>query len=145
MTNATLRKFGYPNSLIRDYDHWCVLLRPAQVTLGSLVLGAKSEAQSFAALPQQAFTELATITSHIEASLKSFRVFDKINYLMLMMVDPQVHFHVLPRYQAAQSFDGAMFPDKGWPAAPDLGSAITPAPEVAARLLAELKRCWPKD
>ena len=38
MANATMRKFGYPETLIRQWDHWAVLLRPAQVTLGSLVL-----------------------------------------------------------------------------------------------------------
>ena len=44
MTNETMRKFGYPDTLIREYEHWVVLLRPAQVTLGSLVLAAKSDA-----------------------------------------------------------------------------------------------------
>ena len=34
--NETARKFGYPASMVGDYDHWLVLLRPAQVTLGSL-------------------------------------------------------------------------------------------------------------
>ena len=32
---------------------------------------------------------------------------DKLNYLMLMMVDPDVHFHVLPRYAAARAFAGS--------------------------------------
>lgn len=35
MTNETILKFNYPDSLIREYDHWVVLLRPAQVTIGS--------------------------------------------------------------------------------------------------------------
>ncbi len=32
-------KFGYPASLVRDYDTWVVLVRPGQCTLGALVLG----------------------------------------------------------------------------------------------------------
>src|SRR3546814_2464599 len=34
--NDTILKFGYPATLIREYEHWVVLLRPAQLTLGSL-------------------------------------------------------------------------------------------------------------
>ena len=33
------------------------------------------------------------------------------NYLMLMMVDPHVHFHVIPRYAAPQRFEDVDFPD----------------------------------
>ena len=57
MTNATITKFGHPASLVRDYEHWVVLLRPAQVTAGSLVLAAKGDATAYGALPQQAFIE----------------------------------------------------------------------------------------
>src|SRR5918998_2367615 len=58
--NPTIRKFGYPGTLVRELEHWVVLLRPAQVTLGSLVLAAKSDATAFGALPAGAFAELAT-------------------------------------------------------------------------------------
>jgi diadenosine tetraphosphate (Ap4A) HIT family hydrolase len=40
----------------------------------------------------------------------------------LMMVDPHVHFHVLPRYAEARTFEGIEYPDKGWPGLPDLAS-----------------------
>ena len=46
--NPTMQKFGYPDSLIREYDHWVVLLRPQQVTLGALVLVCKDEPPVFA-------------------------------------------------------------------------------------------------
>ena len=39
--NPTIEKFGYPATLVEDFEHWLVLLRPAQPTLGSLVLAAK--------------------------------------------------------------------------------------------------------
>ena len=39
MTNATMKKFGHPGTLIHDYADWVVLLRNHQVTLGSLVVG----------------------------------------------------------------------------------------------------------
>ncbi len=121
--NATLEKFGYPDTLVKEYDHWCLLLRPQQVTLGSLVLAAKSDATAFSDLPPSAFVELATVVMELEPALKRFANYDRMNYLMLMMVDPHVHMHVIPRYAKPPQFDGMEFPDHGWPGLPDLKSA----------------------
>jgi len=145
MSNATLVKFGLPATLIADYKHWTVLLRPAQVTLGSLILGAKGEWSAFSQIPPQAFAELAHVTRCLETGLRNFRAYDKINYLMLMMVDPHVHFHVIPRYAAAQRFEDVEFPDTGWPGQPNLAGAIALPAEVHARLRDAIRRDWPKD
>ena len=88
-------KFGAPGSMVHDYVHWSVLLRPKQVTLGSLVLVAKERATAWPMLGAAAFEELKAITADIEQALRQSFDHDKINYLMLMMVDPHVHFHVL--------------------------------------------------
>ncbi len=45
--NPTIEKFGYPATLLREFEHWLVLLRPAQVTLGLLVLAANSDATAY--------------------------------------------------------------------------------------------------
>ena len=124
MANDTMRKFGFPDTLVRDYRHWVVLVRPAQVTLGSLVLCAKSEVESFGALEPEAFAELAEIIPAIEQALKRLCDYERINYLMLMMVDRQVHFHVIPRYAEPRIFGGVSFPDSSWPGPPDLKAAI---------------------
>ena len=121
--NETIAKFGPPATLIADYDHWVVLLRPAQPTLGALILAAKSDATAFGDLPTEAHTELKTATAAIEAALTRAVGYAKINYLMLMMVDPHVHFHVLPRYDGERSGAGLTVADAGWPAQPDLGQA----------------------
>ena len=122
MVNATMEKFGYPGSLVREYEHWVVLLRPSQVTLGSLVLAAKSEATAFGNLPREAHAELADATAYIERILVQTVRYERINYLMLMMVDPHVHFHVFPRYEGARSFESITIEDAGWPGPPDLKS-----------------------
>ncbi len=122
--NATIAKFGYPQTLIRDYQHWVLLLRPAQVTAGSLILAAKGEATAFGALPQAAFTEQAAVVAELEKMLRTTVNPDKINYLMLMMVDPHVHFHIFPRYQGDRSIAGLVLTDHGWPGPPDLKSAV---------------------
>ncbi|MBB3980594.1 diadenosine tetraphosphate (Ap4A) HIT family hydrolase [Sphingobium fontiphilum] len=122
--NDTFIKFGYPATLVAEFDHWVVLLRPAQPTLGALVLAAKSHATAFGDLPSEAHAELKAATSAIEAALTKAVGHAKINYLMLMMVDPHVHFHVLPRYEGARTAAGLTVTDAGWPGQPDLGQAV---------------------
>ena len=142
--HATLTKFGYPATLLRDYEHWCVLLRPSQVTLGSLVLCAKSEANSLGTLPTAAFAELSDCTRHIEQALMAFRPFNKINYLALMMVDPHVHFHVLPRYASAPAFEDHEFPDSAWPGPPDLKQQMSLTPDQMNTLQSKLLDAFTK-
>ena len=137
--NATIEKFGWPATLIAEFDHWLVLLRPAQPTLGSLVLAAKSDATAFAGLPGEAHAELKRVTGAIEAALARFTGYARLNYLMLMMVDPHVHFHVIPRYEGAREWGGVAFPDAGWPALPQLGEAVKLEPTQREALVAELK------
>ncbi|MCY7280935.1 MAG: HIT family protein [Sphingomonas bacterium] len=122
--NATIQKFGYPATLVRDYRHWVLLIRPAQVTAGSLILAAKSDATAYGDLPAAAFIEQGTIVAELEKMLRQTINMDKINYLMLMMVDPHVHFHIFPRYQGERSFAGLALTDHGWPGPPDLKSAV---------------------
>lgn len=122
--NATIARFGHPATLVADYDHWVVLLRPEQPVLGALVLAAKSEATAFADLPTPAFAELATVVADTEAMLRRAVAYEKINYLMLMMVDPHVHFHVLPRYDGSRGACGLTVPDVGWPKQAALNEAV---------------------
>jgi diadenosine tetraphosphate (Ap4A) HIT family hydrolase len=141
--NETILRFGYPATLIAEYGYWVVLLRQAQPTLGSLILAAKSEARSFPELPGEAFAELHEVVAHIEHALAASVRHEKINYLMLMMVDPHVHFHVLPRYNGERSVCGVTVRDAGWPKVPALGQAVELAPEQAQALVAHFKGSWP--
>jgi diadenosine tetraphosphate (Ap4A) HIT family hydrolase len=123
--NETIRKFGYPETLIEEFDHWVILLRPAQPTLGSLILAAKSDVTVFADLPDAAFAELALVSRAIETALSAAVAHEKLNYLMLMMVDPHVHYHVIPRYSGTRTHGGMVFEDHGWPKLPELAQAVT--------------------
>lgn len=137
--NETIRKFGWPATLVREFDHWVVLARPAQPTLGSLVLAAKSDALAFGDLPAEAHAELKQVTSAIEAALGKAVGYARLNYLMLMMVDPHVHFHVIPRYEGVREWSGREFVDVGWPKVPDLGHAVALDGDELAELTDWLK------
>ena len=142
MANKTAIRFGYPATIIYEYEHWVVLLREQQVTLGSLVLCAKSEATEFSALTLNAFEEMNEVVSDIERVLKAAFDYEKINYLMLMMVDPNVHFHVIPRYAVERSACGLIIPDTGWPKAPKLGDAKQLSSEERDALCEYINAYW---
>ena len=137
--NATIEKFGFPATLVAEFEHWVVLLRPAQPTLGALVLAAKPDATAFGDLSAAAHAELKAATSAIETALGKAVGYSKINYLMLMMVDPHVHFHVLPRYDGERSGAGLTVADAGWPGQPDLGQAVKLDDAQIAALVGWLK------
>ena len=136
--NATMLKFGFPQTLIAEYEHWVVLVRPGQVTLGSLVLAAKNDATAYGQLPTAAFAEQSAVVAAVERCLKDFSGYDRINYLMLMMVDPHVHFHVIPRYAGTRRWAGLDFADAGWPGPPRLDSAISLETENLRKMKDEL-------
>jgi len=142
MINQTIAKFGYPATMIREYAHWVVLLRPAQVTAGSLILAAKNDATAFGDLPAAAFVEQGRVIAEIEATLRAAVDYQRINYLMLMMVDPNVHFHVIPRYDGSRSFAGMDVADAGWPGPPDLKSAAALDDAAVARMKNALVLLW---
>ena len=139
--NATFRTFGGEDLLIADYHWWSVQARPRQATLGAMVLLAHGPAQAFGALADGAHGELARITRDVETVARDLGC-QRINYLMLMMVDPHVHFHVLPRYDHDVTFADLAFADPGWPGPPDLGHAPEAA-DAATRVCAALRAAWP--
>ena len=138
--NSTIMKFGYPNTLVKEYEHWVVLSREPQCTLGSCVVAAKSQSIRFHELEPDAFYELCQVSNDLETCLSHFVEFEKINWLMLMMFDPHVHFHVVPRYSIAKRFAGVEFRDPGWPGAPDLTLAPRLSSEQSRLVIDELRK-----
>jgi diadenosine tetraphosphate (Ap4A) HIT family hydrolase len=140
--NPTAEKFGYPDSVVASFEHWHVLVRPAQPTIGSLVLVCSDPVGSFGEISPEASIELQQATAAIERVLGEMFAFDKINYLMLMMVDPDVHFHVLPRYAENRDYAGSTFADGNWPGPPDITAANDFPPAVKQQLISDLRECF---
>lgn len=124
MPSSTLITFNYPKSLIKSYQYWHLLLRPGQTTIGSLVLVCNEDVSRYSDICRDAAIEHHKIVQHIEHVLQHRFANDKINHIMLMMVDPAVHFHIIPRYQNSVTFCGNKFYDHSWPAPPDLTHAL---------------------
>ena len=140
--NETIKKFGYPENVLGEYEHWVVLLRPKQVTAGSLVLACKELATSFSKVSAAAYSELAQVTKEMETALKRSIEYEKINYLALMMVDKEVHFHVLPRYQGVRRVAGVTFKDVAWPKPADITNVTELTDEEFRQLHTFIKNSW---
>lgn len=119
-----IKKFKITELKIKEFEHWVVSLRPKQVTIGSLVLSLKRECPSFAQLNTEESTELKIVFSYVEEVLKKKLGANKINYLALMMIDNQVHYHIIPRYDHSVNFKGQKYQDKNWPVAPDISMTL---------------------
>jgi diadenosine tetraphosphate (Ap4A) HIT family hydrolase len=142
MPNETVVKFGHPATLIAETASWTVLLRPKQPALGSLVLVCREPVTAFGEVSAEAFADLAVVVRAVERMLKAVVAYERINYLMLMMVDPDVHFHVIPRYSEPRSFEGRDFVDAGWPGPPALDAAVDLDPASLAALVDRMKAKW---
>lgn len=126
-------KFGGEENRYYANDHWVVQVRPKQVTLGASVLIARRHAESLAGLSPAESAGFADAVTNLEKRLRGAFVFDKINYLLLMMVDRHLHFHVIPRYSKAMKFAGLSWPDPAWPKGPpDMESAVSAGGAVEA-------------
>src|SRR3989338_4411828 len=118
--NQTILSFGYPETLVKEYSNWVVMLRPQQITLGTLVLAAKSDVTRLGDLGRETWSEFALVAKEMEQLLtKTFNA-EKFNYLALMMKDPNPHFHLVPRYSKPVVFNGKEYFDTDWPSKTEL-------------------------
>ena len=113
-------KFKTEELLIYESKYWIWSLRPVKATLGAGVLSLKRECPVLSELTQEEFSDLNNIIKVIEKTLKQTFNYDIMNYLMLMMLDKQVHYHVIPRYERTINFAGKSWKDSGWPGVPNL-------------------------
>lgn len=142
MTNATMQKFGWPATRMAELEHWAVALRPQQPTAGSLVVICKQPVTAFSEVDQAGFAELGRVVGGVERMLQATVGYEKINWLMLMMMDPDVHFHVLPRYAGTRGLAGIEIEDAGWPGPPRLDRFAEPDATVRAGMVAGLAAAW---
>lgn len=134
-------KFRLDELELERCGNWTVSLRPQQATLGSLVVSLARPCMSFSELEPSEGDDLLFAYKAIETALREFIVYEKINYLALMMVDAHLHFHVIPRYAREKIFAGMKFEDKGWPKLPDLASNEL-SDDTLLLLAEELKRIF---
>lgn len=124
-------KFKIKELEIYETKYWIWSLRPHQATLGSGILSLKRECATFGELMLEEFSDLNNIIKVIEPTLKKSFSYDIMNYLMLMMVDKQVHYHLIPRYANQIELFDAIWKDNAWPGVPNLAGETLDINELA--------------
>lgn len=104
--------------VLKEYEHWIVLFREKRVTIGSAIIMSKHlDKTSLGEVPVVAWGEFGVVCRDLEEVVRRTFGAEKFNYLALMMYDPEVHFHVIPRYSQPVHVAGKEFVDPDWPEA----------------------------
>lgn len=114
-------KFRVEELLVHRSAHWVWSVRPVHSTLGAGILSLARYCEHMSDLLPEEAEDLARMCKVMEGTLRRFRNPKRVNYLMLMMVDSHLHFHVIPRYESDMEFGGRTWKDSGWPSFPSLG------------------------
>ena len=111
MSHETLLKVEEDKNTTKDFGYWKLLVSNNTRTLGNCVLIVNRDVRRFSELTPEEVVNLGIAVKETENALQSAFQYDKINWLMLMMKDPQVHFHVIPRYKESKQFANTEFVD----------------------------------
>lgn len=114
-------KFKVEELTIVKNESWTWSVRPGQPTLGSGIISLNRYALEMSEVNPEEMKQLSELIQTVEKTLKNAFDYNIMNYLMLMMVDHHVHYHVIPRYDSKREFEGLNWVDNGWPALPILG------------------------
>ena len=118
-------KFLIDTLTIYESAYWIWSLRPVQCTLGAGILSLKRYCERLSDLNELEGADFAAAVGVVESCLEKSFHHDKINHLLLMMADPHLHFHVIPRYASSHTIAGRTWIDQGWPSLPELGGDIS--------------------
>lgn len=122
--DAFHNKFKTSSLKIFETSHWLVSLRPTQPTIGSVILTLKRSCSSLSELTPEEGADFPLACEKIERLLRNRVEAVKFNYLALMMVDGQVHYHVIPRSNIPFVFNGQEYIDTAWPKPVDIFYSI---------------------
>ena len=114
-------KFRVEELKVMGNSSWTWSVRPGQPTLGAGILSLNRYALKLSDVTGEEMKDLADLIRVMEGTIQAAFDHNIMNYLMLMMVDHHVHYHVIPRYEEIRSFAGKEWVDNGWPALPLIG------------------------
>ena len=131
------RKFHLDQLTIQSNKNWILSVRPGQMTVGSMVVSSVQEHLNFTDLDPEAGADLTSILAEAEDAAKKIYGAVRINVVCLMMQDPLIHFHIIPRYDKAIMRYGMEWVDGDWPG-PPLFHALNTSEEVLSSIKADI-------
>ncbi len=128
------RRFNKPELLLKEFNHWVVILREGVVTLGSSIIILKSGKPFLKDVSNEEMSEFSEVCKWFEEKTKELYGAVKWNYLALMMKDEFVHFHAIPRYDKEINLYNRVWKDEDFPLPTKLNKI-----EVENNILMEIK------
>jgi len=119
-------KFQVDRFVVFESQDWLVAVRHKQITLGSCVVILKRHCLRFGELTAGECEGLHEVYSRYEDILISAFAPVSFNYLGLMMKDPHVHFHAIPRYSRPVDFAGRAWVDDAFPESVSMKQELEP-------------------
>lgn len=106
---------SYDHLIIHKYNFWTLYLHESQYYLGRVYLLANNaKRRDFLDISDAETEEFFHISRVVKSSLKLLFQPDKFNYAALSNVFPDLHIHIIPRYQTPRRFLGKEFIDHNW-------------------------------
>ena len=125
--------------LVAESERWAVVLNDDQGLLGRCYCLLKRPETDPAALSDGELSELWGVVRKVKQTLSDLWEPDHFNYAFLMNVDPQVHFHVIPRYRGKREFAGGTFVDGNFGGHYTVGPARNLGEETYQALIAAMR------
>ncbi|MCK9150342.1 HIT family protein [Methanobacterium alcaliphilum] len=133
---------GYYGTQIYEFDKWILYLAPSQRYFGTCVLALKRQCRDLMDLNQSEWLEFGEIVKLLEESLTSLFQPDLFNWSCFKNSafrsdnpEPEIHWHLMPRYKNPVTFNGTIFED------PDFGYIPQPITKtIPAELMEMLKK-----
>jgi diadenosine tetraphosphate (Ap4A) HIT family hydrolase len=120
------RTFRLEELIVQERQGWTLSVRPAQITLGSMVLSSSRGHLDFQDFDDDDSLGMARMIAVAERLAKGCFGAERINLACLMMKDPVVHYHVLPRYSSPVERYGRVWIDEDWPRPPQFRQTSSP-------------------
>ena len=131
-------KGGY-GKIIAERDYWNIFLAPSQRYLGTCVIAIRRHRSNLSELEDVEWKEFSTIVREMESTLGKIFKPTLFNWSCFKNStyrgdnpDPEVHWHLIPRYDHGVEFQGIKFED------PDFG--FIPQP-VKRKIPEDVMKC----
>lgn len=125
-------KFRIEELAVLETEHWVWSVRPMQPTIGCGILSMKRPAEAVSEMTEEEGADMTHMIRVIEKVLQEAFGYQRIHYILYMLEDFHVHYHVIPRYDSEKIFEGQVYVDSTWPKLPALVSEPIPAETLYA-------------
>ncbi len=130
--------FNPEKTLVKEFEHWVILVRGEQTTLGDCLFVVKRNIPTFSDMSAEEAAELQIAIRWYEDKCRKLYGAEKFNYVAAMMRDHFAHFHAFPRYSKSVVRHGIEWNDDRWPRVIQFDPSKC-TPDINALIVEELR------